>query len=80
MYDKTKTAQGIKKLAAAEEEIRGGKRLYSLKEAGVYLGRSVNSMRELVWAKLLPVVSHGRKMWVDVADLNDYITRHKSPA
>ena len=75
-----KVENGIKKLSNVEKQIVEGKRLYTLKESAVYLGRTINSMRELVWAKLIPVVQHGRKMWVDLADLEAYIDNHKAHA
>ena len=53
------------------------KRLFTLKEAGEYLGRSVYSMRTLVWKGALPVIQDGRKMWVDLKDLDAYVENHK---
>lgn len=59
------------------------KRLYTLKEAGVYLGRSEYSVRTLIWNGVLPVVKNpngadsGKKMWVDVLDLDLFIERNK---
>lgn len=57
-----------------------GKRLYSLREAAQYLGRSEWGMRELIWAGEVPVVRNegGRKIFLDIEDLNDFIDRHKS--
>jgi excisionase family DNA binding protein len=56
------------------------KRLYTLKEAALYLGRSVWGIRELVWAGKIPVVrGEGcRKIFLDIEDLNDFISRHKA--
>lgn len=56
------------------------KRLYTLKEAAEYLGRSEWSMRELIWAGEVPVVRKdgGRKIFVDVLDLMDFIAKHKT--
>ena len=53
------------------------KRLYTLKEAGVYLGRSEYSVRSLIWSGGLPVVKHGKKQWVDILDLDSYVERNK---
>lgn len=55
------------------------KRLYTLKEAGEYLGRSEWSMRELGWLGSIPVVRHdgGRKMYFDVNDLDDFTDKNK---
>jgi excisionase family DNA binding protein len=56
------------------------KRLYTLKEAAEYLGRSEWGMRELIWAGKLPVVrtDGGRKIFLDIEDLNGFITQNKS--
>ena len=56
-----------------------GKRLYTLKEAAVYLGRSVWSMRDLIWSGRLPVVKEngGRKIYLDILDLEDFIEKNK---
>ena len=54
------------------------KRLYTLKEAAEYLGRSEWSMRELIWSGSIRVVKVGRKIYVDIEDLNDFINRNKS--
>ena len=56
------------------------KRLYTLKEAAEYLGRSEWGMRELFWAGKIPVVrpEGGRKIFVDIEDLDRFITQNKS--
>jgi hypothetical protein len=56
-----------------------GKRLYTLKEAAQYLGRSEWSMRELIWAGEVPVVKGaGRsKQYLDINDLDAYVSRNK---
>jgi excisionase family DNA binding protein len=56
------------------------KRLYTIKEGAGYLGRSEWGMRELIWAGEIPVVrtDGGRKIFLDIEDLNDFINRNKS--
>ena len=56
------------------------KRLYSLREAAEYLGRSLWSMRELIWSGSIPVVKPegARKFFLDIEDLNNFIDRNKS--
>ena len=56
------------------------KRLYTLKEAAGYLGRSEWGMRELIWSGSIPVVriGQGRKIFLDIEDLNDFIKQNKS--
>jgi hypothetical protein len=53
------------------------KRLYTLKEAGAYLGRSEYSVRTLIWNGILPVVKNGKKQWVDIVDMDRFIERNK---
>ena len=57
-----------------------GKRLYTLKEAAQYMGRTVWGMRELVWSGEIPVVkgNHARKIYLDISDLENYINQNKS--
>jgi len=54
------------------------KRLYTLKEASVYLGRTLWGLREMVWAGRIPIVRDGKKMFIDIHDLELYIIRHKT--
>ena len=59
-----------------------GKRLYSIQEAAKYLGRGPDSVRELIYAKELPIIKRGEdpqrgKVWIDVRDLDSWIEGHK---
>jgi excisionase family DNA binding protein len=56
------------------------KRLYSVKEAGRYLGRSPWAIRHLIWEGHLPQVRQGRRVMVDVADMDQFIEKHKREA
>jgi excisionase family DNA binding protein len=53
------------------------KRLYTIEEAAIYLGRTVWSIRELIWSGVLPSVKVGRRVHLDFNDLNRFIDRHK---
>jgi excisionase family DNA binding protein len=53
------------------------KRLYSVKEAGRYLGRSPWAIRHLIWEGHLPQVRQGRRVMVDVVDMDQFIEKHK---
>ena len=53
------------------------KRLYTLKDAAAYLGRPVYGVRALIWKGRLPVIQDGRKMYIDLHDLELYINRSK---
>jgi len=55
------------------------KRLYTVKEAAMYLGRSTWGVRELIWAGRIPVVRpEGRKIFLDILDLEKFIDQNKS--
>ena len=73
----SQTPEITKKRKAQRINIPFLKRLYTLKEAGVYLGRSEYSVRSLIWSGGLPVVKHGKKQWVDLKDMDTYIERNK---
>lgn len=64
----------------ASAQLTCSKRLYTLKEAAEYLGRSVWGIRELIWSQVLPVVKQdeSRKMYIDIKDLDDFIEKNKS--
>ena len=53
------------------------KRLYSVKEAGKYLGRSAWAIRHLIWEGHLPQVRQGRRVMVDIVDMDKFIEKHK---
>lgn len=53
------------------------KRLYSVKEAGKYLGRSSWAIRHLIWSGELPQVRQGRRVFVDILDLEHFVERFK---
>ena len=53
------------------------KRLYSIDEAAIYLGRSVWSVRELIWGGQLPYVKVGRRIHLDITDLDEWIAKNK---
>lgn len=53
------------------------KRLFTLKEASLYLGRPVSGVRTLIWNGRLPYLQEGRKMFVDIRDMDAFIDRSK---
>lgn len=53
------------------------KRLYSVKEAGRYLGRSPWAIRHLIWGGHLPQVRQGRRVMIDVVDMDQFIEKHQ---
>lgn len=55
-------------------------RLVCLREAAGYLGRTVWSMRELIWSGAIPVVRPpgSKKIYIDIADLDAFIEKNKN--
>lgn len=60
----------------AKEPLR--KRLLSVKEASIYLGRSIPAIRELIWAGKLPIVRPDRRIFLDINDIDKWIEQHKT--
>ena len=54
------------------------KRLFSIKEGAVYLGRSVWAIREMLWAGEMPYVKDGKRILSDIQDMNEWIDRSKT--
>jgi excisionase family DNA binding protein len=68
----------LTKYKAARKNPKGpAKRLYSIPEAAYYLGRTVDALREVIYAGKLPFVKDGRRVLLDVRDLDAYIERNK---
>ena len=55
-------------------------RLLPLKKAAEYIGLTTWGMRERIWAGDIPVVrfSGGRKMFIDVMDIEKFIENNKA--
>ncbi len=54
------------------------KRLYSVKEAAKYLGRTVWAVREMLWAGKMPYVKDGRRILIDIHDMDEWIEKSKT--
>jgi excisionase family DNA binding protein len=54
------------------------KRLYSIPEAGEYLGRTPWAIREMIWKGKLPAVRDGRRILLDIHDLDRFIEVNKT--
>jgi len=78
MASKINIDKGFKKAQRIASPFSPHKRLYTLAEAGGYLGRSVYSVRTLIWAGKIPIVKDGKKQWVDIVDLDLFIERNKT--
>jgi len=54
------------------------KRLYSIKDAMIYFGRSEWSVREMIWAGKLPFIRDGRRIMLDINDMEEWILKNKT--
>jgi excisionase family DNA binding protein len=58
--------------------IRPNKRLFDIKEAAMYLGRTVGALREMLYAGKMPFVRDGRRILIDINDMDVWIDRNKT--
>jgi len=56
---------------------RPRKRLYAIADAAEYLGRTPWAIREMIWKGKLPAVRDGRRILLDIEDLDRWIEAHK---
>jgi excisionase family DNA binding protein len=61
----------------SKHEAKVPKRLYSVPEAALYLGRSSWSVRRLIWSGELPEVRAGRRVHLDINDMDAFIEKNK---
>lgn len=54
-------------------------RLLTMDQAALYLGRSIYSLREMVYGRVFPVIQAGSrsKIWLDRVDLDNWIGKSK---
>lgn len=52
--------------------------MYSIKESATYLGRTPWAVREMVWAGKIPCVRDGRRVLLDVNDMDKWIEKSKT--
>jgi len=75
MAKQSHNSKGFKKAQGIHNPLT--KRLFDLKEAATYLGRPVFSVRTLIWKGALPYVKDGRRLYLDIVDMDTYIDRNK---
>jgi excisionase family DNA binding protein len=46
-------------------------------EAAYYLGRTIDGLREIIWAGKIPYVKDGRRVLIDIRDMDEFIERNK---
>jgi len=56
------------------------RRLYDVRQAGVFLGVSAWTVRELIWRGDLPHIRVGRLIRLDLRDLESFIARNRTEA
>lgn len=56
------------------------KRLYNVKEAGRYLGRNPWTIRRLIREGCLREVRQGRRVMLDIVDLEQFVEKYKREA
>jgi excisionase family DNA binding protein len=72
------TEQGLARAHRIANPVeRPAKRLYSVKEAAHYLGRSVYALREMLWAGKLPYIKDGRRILLDIKDMDAWAEKNK---
>lgn len=68
--------QGIQKDTRTTKPVV--KRLYTIREASIYLGRPVSAVRGLLWKGSLPFIQTGRVQYIDVRDIDSFIEQNKT--
>ena len=57
-----------------------GPRLLPVEQAAVYLGRSEDAIRHLISCGKLPVVRTDKRIFLDIHDLDNWISENKQPS
>ncbi len=57
---------------------RIAKRLYNIQEAAIYLGRTTWAVRGMIAAGKIPYVRDGRRILLDIRDMDVWIERSKA--
>ena len=53
------------------------KRLFAIREAAQYLGRTENAVREMVWKGKLPSIRADRRVMIDIRDLEKWVETNR---
>lgn len=73
----TRTGSQIPLPTSGQLPRKTAKRLYSIQEAADYLALSTWTVRELIWKGELPHVRLGRRILLDLQDLDALIAHNK---
>jgi excisionase family DNA binding protein len=60
-----------------KDQLRPQKRLYSLEDTSIYLGRSINAVRDMLHNGKMPFIRDGKRIFIDMRDLDLWIDRNK---
>jgi excisionase family DNA binding protein len=60
-----------------KDQLRPQKRLFSLEDTSIYLGRSINSVRDMIHSGKMPFIRDGKRIFIDLRDLDLWIDRSK---
>jgi excisionase family DNA binding protein len=75
----SRAVEKIEEYKAARKRPKGpAKRLYTVPEAACYLGRTVDGLREMLWRGKLPYIKDGRRVLLDVQDMDRYVEANKT--
>ena|SRR5215472_18816909 len=55
-------------------------RLLTVEQAAIYIGRSKEAVQHMTAARKIPVVRDGRRVFLDVKDLDRWIDQNTEPA
>ena len=78
MTEKVKASKELKKAKRITNPLSVQKRLYSIEEAAIFLGRPASSVRHLIWKGRLPYIPEGKRLFLDVRDLEIYVNVNKT--
>jgi len=66
------------RLALPQSQSQQARRLLSVDQAAVYLGRTPRAVRHMIQQGALPTVRHDRRVMLDVRDLDQWIEQNKT--
>jgi excisionase family DNA binding protein len=61
-----------------ERKLMLQQRLYSVEHAAIYLGTTAWGVREMYYDEKIPCVRNGRRVFLDVKDMDAWIERNKT--
>jgi len=62
----------------SKNQLRPQKRLFSLQDTSIYLGRSINGVRQMLWDGKMPFIKDGKRIFIDLKDIEIWIEKNKT--